>query len=68
MPLNGGIRREPELPVEQEIMPTPTPLPTGEFDFDDSASEDAAAARRQSDRMRGAARQASLDRGDGIEL
>ena len=64
---NGGIRREPELPEEQEIVPPPPP-PRGEFEFDDSAGEDATAARRMNDRMRGTARQTSLDPKDGIEL
>ncbi len=65
---NGGIRREPELPVEQEIVPPPPPLPPGEFEFDDGAGDDAAGARRLDDRMRGSARQAALDPKDGIEL
>ena len=64
---NGGIRREPELPEEQDIVPPPPP-PPGEFEFDDSAGDDAAAARRATDRMRGAARQTSLDQQDGIKL
>ncbi|MDV3458231.1 conjugal transfer protein TraG [Sphingomonas sp. HF-S4] len=66
-PANGGIRREPELPEEQEIVARPPP-PAGEFEFDDGSSDDAAAARRLQDRMRGNARQASLDPGDGIVL
>ncbi|HEY0622316.1 conjugal transfer protein TraG [Sphingomonas sp.] len=66
-PANGGVRREPELPEEQEIVPRSVP-PAGEFEFDDSAGDDAAAARRLQDRMRGNARQASLDPGDGIVL
>ena len=64
---NGGIRREPELPQEQEIVPPPAP-PPGEFDFEEQDSDDAAAARRLRDQMRGSARQASLDPNDGIEL
>lgn len=64
---NGGIRREPELPEEQEIVPS-LPLPPGEFEFDDSSGEDAAAARRLNDRLRANARQASMDPNDGIEL
>nr|WP_206377063.1 conjugal transfer protein TraG [Sphingomonas sp. G-3-2-10] len=64
---NGGIRREPELPEEQDIVPRPAPPPS-EFEFDDSATEEATAARRLSDRMRGNARQASLDPKDGIDL
>jgi type IV secretion system protein VirD4 len=66
-PANGGIRREPELPEEQEIVPRPAP-PVGEFEFDDQASDDAAVTRRLQDRMGGNARQASLDPGDGIDL
>ncbi len=66
-PANGGIRREPELPEEQEIVPCPAP-PVGEFEFDDNAGDDAAAARRLQDRMRGNARQAALDPNDGIVL
>ena len=64
---NGGIRREPELPEEQEIVPRPA-ASAGEFEFDDSTGDDAAAAKRLQDRMRGNARQASLDPGDGITL
>ena len=64
---NGGIRREPELPEEQDIVPRPAP-PPGEFEFDDSATEDATVTRRLTDRMRGTARQASLDPKDGIDL
>jgi type IV secretion system protein VirD4 len=66
-PANGGIRREPELPEEQEIVPAPSP-PSGEFEFDDSAGDDAAASQRLRERMRGAARQAALDPNDGIDL
>jgi len=67
-PANGGIRREPELPVEQEIAPSrPVPL-TSEFEFDDGASEDATAARQLTSRIQGTARQASLDPDDGVSL
>lgn len=66
-PANGGIRREPELPEEQEIVSSPA-APVGEFEFDDNAGDDAAAAKRLQDRMRGNARQAALDPGDGIEM
>lgn len=64
---NGGIRREPELPEEQEIVPS-LPRQPDEFEFDDSSGEDAAAARRLNDRLRANARQASMDPNDGIEL
>ncbi len=66
-PANGGIRREPELPVEQEIIPPPAPS-ISEFAFDEGDGDEAIAAKRLNDRMRGSARQASLDPGDGMNL
>jgi type IV secretion system protein VirD4 len=66
---NGGIRQEPELPVHEDIVTMPEPA-RGEFDFgEDSAQADAARNRQAADRaMRRAARAASLDPDDGIEL
>ncbi len=66
-PANAGIRREPELAEEQEIVPRAAP-PRGEFEFEDGAGDDAAANKRVRDRMRRAARQASLDPNDGVDL
>ncbi len=69
-PDNAGIRREPELPEHEEIIP-PTPAPAQEFDIlDDEPDVDSAKARalRSRMRMRMIARQASLDPNDGIEL
>jgi type IV secretion system protein VirD4 len=67
-PANAGIRREPELPEHEEIIPPPPP-PSQEFDLlDDEPDVDAAKARALRGRMRGIARQASLDPGDGIEF
>ena len=66
-PANAGIRREPGLAEEQEIVPRPAP-PRGEFEFEDGAGDDAAANKRVRDRMRRAARQASLDPNDGVDL
>jgi type IV secretion system protein VirD4 len=68
-PANAGIRREPELPQHEEIVPQP-PTPQNEFQFDGDEIADDEATRNQriQDRMRGAARQASLDSGDGITL
>lgn len=68
-PANAGIRTEPELPVHEEVVPPARPI-NREFDFDrdDQTDDDAARARRMQDRMRGNARQAALDPGDGIEL
>ena len=67
-PANAGIRREPELPEHEEILPPPPP-PSQELDFlDDEPDVDAAKARAMRQRMRMVARQASLDPNDGIEL
>jgi type IV secretion system protein VirD4 len=67
-PANAGIRREPELPEHEEII-TPPPSPAQEFDLlDEEPDVDAAKANAMRARMRGIARQATLDPGDGIEL
>lgn len=67
-PTNAGIRREPELPEYEEILPPP-PSPAQEFELlDDEPDVDAAKANAMRARMRMVARQASLDPGDGIEL
>ncbi len=68
-PENAGIRTEPELPIHEDIAPPPKPV-AKEFDFDrdEQTDDDAVRNRRLQDRMRGNARRASLDPGDGIEL
>lgn len=67
-PANGGIRREPELPEHEDIAPPP-PSPAREFDIlDDEPDVDAAKARAVRQRVRGVARQASMNPDDGIEL
>ncbi|MEQ1597663.1 MAG: conjugal transfer protein TraG, partial [Casimicrobium sp.] len=68
-PHNAGIRTEPELPIHENIAPPPKTV-AREFDFDrdEQNDDDAARNRRLQDRMRGNARRASLDPGDGIEL
>ncbi len=67
-PANAGIRREPELPEHEEIVPPP-PSPAREFDIlDDEPDVDAAKARALRSRMRMVARQASMNPDDGIEL
>ena len=66
---NAGLRRQPDLERHIDIAPQPRPAPANEFELDepdpDTDAARQAAARRQ---MQGAARQASLDPGDGIEL
>ncbi|NLS28310.1 Conjugal transfer protein TraG [Sphingomonas sp. S2M10] len=67
-PDNAGIRREPELPEHEEIIPSP-PSPAQEFDMlDDEPDVDAAKARAMRQRMRMVARQASMNPADDIEL
>tara|TARA_B000000460_G_scaffold229592_1_gene186626 strand:+ start:3478 stop:5457 length:1980 start_codon:yes stop_codon:yes gene_type:complete len=65
---DAGLRREPEIP-EQEEVPAPNMSVANEFDFEDRRDDDRAARNRQiAGRMRANARQAALDPGDGIEL
>ena len=67
-PANAGIRREPELPSQEEIV-APPPSPEQEFDIlDDEPDVDAAKARAMRQRMRMVARQVALNPDDGIEL
>jgi type IV secretion system protein VirD4 len=67
-PANAGIRREPELPEHEEIVPAARP-PEHEFDMlDDEPDVDTAKARAMRQQMRIVARQASMNPSDGIEL
>jgi type IV secretion system protein VirD4 len=67
-PANGGIRREPELPKHEEIVPKPV-MPTPEFTFvDEDPDDDAVRARVLRQQVGGLARQATMDPGDGMEL
>ena len=66
---NGGLRREPELPMHVEVEPQHKSR-INEFDFVEAsdADDDAARSERLRSRMTANARQAALDPGDGIEL
>ncbi|KJC40155.1 conjugal transfer protein TraG [Bradyrhizobium sp. LTSP849] len=67
-PANGGIRREPELPQHEEIVPEQA-KPAPEFAFgEDDPDDDVLRARALRQQARGLARQAALDPGDGMEL
>ena len=67
-PANAGIRREPELPSQEEIV-APPPSPEQEFELlDDEPDVDAAKARAMRQRMRMVARQVALNPDDGIDL
>ncbi|MFB9985028.1 conjugal transfer protein TraG [Mesorhizobium kowhaii] len=66
---NAGLRREPGLETHKEIAPEPATASLNEFDLDGEELErDAVSARALTRRMRQVARQASMDRNDGVEL
>jgi type IV secretion system protein VirD4 len=69
---NGGVRREPTLPGHEAIVPE-TPKAVPEFglrrdDADDEMNEEAVRAEIMNQSFRGVARQAALDRDDGLGL
>jgi len=67
-PANGGIRREPELPESEEILPVPART-TPEFTFiEEDSDDDALRARLLLEQARATARQAAMDPRDGMEL
>ena len=68
-PANSGLRREPELPDHEAIVKETMEPPGGEFAvIDDEPEDNVRQARVLREQMRGLARQASLDPGDGLEL
>ena len=69
-PANGGIRREPELPEHEAIVPEePISAPAPEnFIADNSGDDEAIKARILRRQGRSLARQASMDPDDGIAL
>jgi type IV secretion system protein VirD4 len=67
-PANAGIRRQPELPKHEEIVPEQA-NPAPEFIFAEEDLDDAALrARALRQQVRGLARQAAMDPDDGILL
>lgn len=67
--VDGGIRREPELPEDEDIAPERIAPAREEFaGLDDEPDDDAQRARQMQGRFRSIARQASLDPDDGIDL
>jgi type IV secretion system protein VirD4 len=67
-PANAGIRREPELPEHEEIVPE-RPTPEREFDIlDDEPDVDAAKAQTMQQAVDALARQATMDPADGLEM
>jgi type IV secretion system protein VirD4 len=66
---NSGLRREPELPDHLAIAKEATVSPPSkEFAVTDDTDDSAVQARVLSQQMRGLARQAALDPGDGLGL
>jgi type IV secretion system protein VirD4 len=66
-PANSGIRREPELPEYEDIVPEAS-MPLPEFDFAENGDGDAIRARVLRRSVSGLARQAAMDPDDGLEL
>jgi type IV secretion system protein VirD4 len=67
-PANAGIRREPELPEHEEIVPEPPKL-VREFDPVDEETDDEVQRQRVMQRTLGTvARQVSLDPGDDMQM
>jgi type IV secretion system protein VirD4 len=67
-PDNAGIRREPELPEQEEVVREP-PRPVREFELADDEPPDAFRdLRARQRRTRRLARQVALDPGDGMDL
>jgi type IV secretion system protein VirD4 len=66
---NGGLRREPALPDHPEFAKeTTVSAPSKEFAVTDDSDDSVLQARVLSQQMRGLARQAALDPGDGLGL
>ncbi len=66
---NGGVRREPELPEHVAIVRETEPRPREEFAvIDEKPNDNVRQAQMLRQQMRGLARQASLDPGDGLGL
>ena len=67
-PANAGIRREPELPEHEEIVPEPA-KPVHEFEpIDDEPDDDVQRQRIMQRTFGTVARQVSLDPGDDMEM
>ncbi|ABQ35456.1 conjugal transfer protein TraG [Bradyrhizobium sp. BTAi1] len=64
---NAGIRREPELPEHEEIVPEPS-RPAQEFNFDREVDDEMVRNSVLRDQLRGLPRQAALDPDDGLGL
>lgn len=65
----GGLRREPELPDEERVIPKEAPEPVDEFEgLEDDGDRQAIRARMMQERAVGLSRQVTLDPDDGMDL
>ena len=65
----GGLRREPELPDEEHVVPKEAPDPVDEFEgLEDDGDRQAIRARLMQERTAGLSRQVTLDPDDGMDL
>jgi type IV secretion system protein VirD4 len=64
---NSGLRREPELPAHEEVVPRP-PAAKIEFSFAEEADDDVQRAKILRQRAEGVARQATMNPDDGLGL
>ncbi|WP_315783275.1 MULTISPECIES: conjugal transfer protein TraG [unclassified Bradyrhizobium] len=64
---NAGVRREPELPEHEEIVPEQA-RPAQEFNFDREVDDEMVRNSVLRDQLRGLPRQAALDPDDGLGL
>jgi type IV secretion system protein VirD4 len=68
-PANSGIRREPELPEHEEVVPEPGPAkPEFEFAGEEDADDETQRAKVLRQQAVGVARQVALDPDDGLGM
>src|SRR5712672_4802672 len=67
-PANAGIRREPELPEQEEVVPSERPAARDFEVREDESDLEAAKARALRQGLRIVARQAAMDPNDGLGL
>ena len=65
---NGGIRREPGLPGHEAVVPEEPKREIEIGGFTDDPGDETTAAKEMDAKLRATARQAALDRGDGLGM
>ncbi|MDE2113038.1 MAG: conjugal transfer protein TraG [Alphaproteobacteria bacterium] len=66
-PANAGVRREPELPQHEEIVPKPPDRPVQEFDMDANDDDDTT-SQDFDQQVRSVVRQTPLDPADDLKM